>query len=592
MGRRRRAAGRRGRRRRRPTSRRPAGSHPERAGSGTTSSSFPIAWQIDAEGETPNFNLFHAAALRRRHARVGDRGCGPANYAVTHHITTGLVDPAAGDEARPRGRRGRAEPLVDYVPVEDPDYVPEEADAADEASGDDEEAEERSAEEIEERRRARDGFVSVHPGRGAPGWSRDGQVREVRGDLFRLHHLETCTTRPPASPRWPGRPSAPGSPRDTAGKYRRTLSFARVHLRETSSSLRRRRSPRKSGEPPTEIGRRGQGFEPAAGADSAERSETGPSPASGRSRTTPSCTACFLHMHVRGKGRHLRADLPGRPGRRSCSGCRNYAFDWQFEYDLVEPIRVPAGSTVKAIARYDNSRANRLNPAPHKEVYWSEQSWGRHVPRQREVHARGRGERQLTTWCAEGIREGPRAALRRPFFLPRPAGLRGTGRLPDGGWLRGTAERSGDESRAWSYRDMSYGKTAVLLLTAAAWLPPGSAAGQRLGRDHRRAPRWRSCTPWAASSAARGDAEWWARPVPPSRPSAGPGVFNEDEVDEAARAGSRHPRVSTSWAWPTFLGAEALLRSFRPGGLHDPGPGERHRRAARGAQGSWSRGCC
>ena len=38
-------------------------------------------------------------------------------------------------------------------------------------------------------------------------------------------------------------------------------------------------------------------------------------------------------------------------------------------------MQVPAGSTIKVISRYDNSRANRLNPAPHKEAYWSEQSW-------------------------------------------------------------------------------------------------------------------------------------------------------------------------------------------------------------------------
>ena len=36
---------------------------------------------------------------------------------------------------------------------------------------------------------------------------------------------------------------------------------------------------------------------------------------------------------------------------------------------------MPAGSTIKSIARYDNSRSNRRNPAPQKEVYWSEQSW-------------------------------------------------------------------------------------------------------------------------------------------------------------------------------------------------------------------------
>ena len=53
----------------------------------------------------------------------------------------------------------------------------------------------------------------------------------------------------------------------------------------------------------------------------------------------------------------------------------NYSFDWQFTYDLAEPVRVLAGSTLKVISRYDNSQANRLNPAPHKQVYWSEQSW-------------------------------------------------------------------------------------------------------------------------------------------------------------------------------------------------------------------------
>ena len=53
----------------------------------------------------------------------------------------------------------------------------------------------------------------------------------------------------------------------------------------------------------------------------------------------------------------------------------NYQFDWQFEYELAQPLKVPAGSTLKTIARYDNSRANRSNPAPDKETYWSEQSW-------------------------------------------------------------------------------------------------------------------------------------------------------------------------------------------------------------------------
>jgi len=52
-----------------------------------------------------------------------------------------------------------------------------------------------------------------------------------------------------------------------------------------------------------------------------------------------------------------------------------YDFNWQRPYELAHPVKIPAGSTIKAIAVYDNSVANRMNPAPYKEVYWSEQSW-------------------------------------------------------------------------------------------------------------------------------------------------------------------------------------------------------------------------
>jgi hypothetical protein len=52
-----------------------------------------------------------------------------------------------------------------------------------------------------------------------------------------------------------------------------------------------------------------------------------------------------------------------------------YDFNWQLVYVFAEPVHVPAGSTVKAIGHFDNSRANRSNPAPDSEVKWSEQSW-------------------------------------------------------------------------------------------------------------------------------------------------------------------------------------------------------------------------
>ena len=82
----------------------------------------------------------------------------------------------------------------------------------------------------------------------------------------------------------------------------------------------------------------------------------------------------FIHAHLRGNDFTYVLTYPD--GREDVLlRVPNYDFDWQFEYELAEPLRVPAGSTLKAVARYDNSRGNRENPAPHKEVYWSEQSW-------------------------------------------------------------------------------------------------------------------------------------------------------------------------------------------------------------------------
>ena len=39
------------------------------------------------------------------------------------------------------------------------------------------------------------------------------------------------------------------------------------------------------------------------------------------------------------------------------------------------PLKLPAGSKLTAYAHYDNSPKNKWNPAPDKEVFWSEQSW-------------------------------------------------------------------------------------------------------------------------------------------------------------------------------------------------------------------------
>ena len=51
-----------------------------------------------------------------------------------------------------------------------------------------------------------------------------------------------------------------------------------------------------------------------------------------------------------------------------------YDFNWQYEYFLKEPIKVPAGSRIIARWTFDNSTRNPNNPDPKKLVTWGEQS--------------------------------------------------------------------------------------------------------------------------------------------------------------------------------------------------------------------------
>ena len=80
------------------------------------------------------------------------------------------------------------------------------------------------------------------------------------------------------------------------------------------------------------------------------------------------------HMHLRGKDMMWIVTFPDGRDEVILS-VPNYDFNWQLQYELAEPLSVPAGSKLTAIGHYDNSIRNRYNPAPDKEVYWAEQSW-------------------------------------------------------------------------------------------------------------------------------------------------------------------------------------------------------------------------
>ena len=80
------------------------------------------------------------------------------------------------------------------------------------------------------------------------------------------------------------------------------------------------------------------------------------------------------HMHLRGKDMRFRLVWPD--GRDEVLlDVPRYDFNWQTEFELVDPLHIPAGSRLIVEGHYDNSPRNRYNPAPHREVYWGEQSW-------------------------------------------------------------------------------------------------------------------------------------------------------------------------------------------------------------------------
>ena len=80
------------------------------------------------------------------------------------------------------------------------------------------------------------------------------------------------------------------------------------------------------------------------------------------------------HMHLRGTDMQWRLTLPdGR--QETLLSIPKYDFTWQFYYELAQPMKIPAGSTITSVAHYNNTVKNKFNPAPDKDVYWSDQSW-------------------------------------------------------------------------------------------------------------------------------------------------------------------------------------------------------------------------
>lgn len=79
------------------------------------------------------------------------------------------------------------------------------------------------------------------------------------------------------------------------------------------------------------------------------------------------------HMHLRGKA--FRYDLLDPDGQRSTLlNVPEYDFNWQLQYRYTKPRLIKGGSTIEAIAWYDNSANNPANPNPNQTVRWGDQT--------------------------------------------------------------------------------------------------------------------------------------------------------------------------------------------------------------------------
>jgi peroxiredoxin len=80
------------------------------------------------------------------------------------------------------------------------------------------------------------------------------------------------------------------------------------------------------------------------------------------------------HMHWRGKNYFYELIYPdGR--KRTLLSVPRWDFNWQNTYQFAEPIAVPKGVRLHAVAHWDNSRNNPYNPDPSKEVRFGLQTW-------------------------------------------------------------------------------------------------------------------------------------------------------------------------------------------------------------------------
>jgi len=85
-------------------------------------------------------------------------------------------------------------------------------------------------------------------------------------------------------------------------------------------------------------------------------------------------TSLFPHMHLRGKSFEYRLVTPDGKSQ-TLLAVPKYDFSWQSGYQFATPVAAPKGSKMECVAYFDNSKGNKFNPDPSKEVKWGDQTW-------------------------------------------------------------------------------------------------------------------------------------------------------------------------------------------------------------------------
>ena len=80
------------------------------------------------------------------------------------------------------------------------------------------------------------------------------------------------------------------------------------------------------------------------------------------------------HMHLRGRSFRFTAMFPH--GRAEVLlDVPHYDFNWQHNYFLAEPKKLPQGTVIRCEGHFDNSPQNLSNPDPASRVRWGDQTW-------------------------------------------------------------------------------------------------------------------------------------------------------------------------------------------------------------------------